>query len=191
MHKFLGGWWLMYFGLWSLMLVGILSQEIIKNIRQKGEAMVRRHQLTWFSFSSDIASHWFKDFPDFLCRFWHRTELKWLSKKIHYYTGKYFFFNFDQYQHNLPPIIQHNFTSNCKNKSSDEFCWWISFSSNLKGSVKTQFSNLKVFEQLNLKLDNSNDITVWDLCATTKKKQFTLISILHGVWLFIETLQPA
>ena len=92
MHKFLGGWWIMYFGLWSLMLAGILSQEIIKNIRQKGEAMVGRHQLTWFSFSSDVASHWFKDFPDFLCRFWHWTELKWLSKKIHYNTGNFFFF---------------------------------------------------------------------------------------------------
>ena len=68
----------------------------------------------------------------FVLRFWHWTELKWLSKKIHYYTSKYIFLNFDQYQHNLPPIIQHNFTSNCKNKSSDEFCWWISFSSNLK-----------------------------------------------------------
>ena len=31
---------------------------------------------------------------------------------------------------------------------------------NLKSSVKTQFSNFKVFEQLNLNFDNSNDITV-------------------------------
>ena len=43
-----------------------VSRNNKEHLTKRGGKVAGRHQLTCFSFSSDVA---FKDFPDFLCKF--------------------------------------------------------------------------------------------------------------------------